>query len=60
MRQVKIREEIQFWRRLIQKWETSHGESAPQRMCDALANAEMRLNTLLLDERHDKIKAQFH
>jgi len=60
MGQVKIREEIQFWRRLIKKWEVTRGEPAPERMRDALANAEMRLDTLLLDEGCEGIEMLFH
>lgn len=39
---VKIREEIEFWRRFIGWWEARYGTPPPKRVYDALAYAEQR------------------
>jgi len=60
MRQEKIREEIQFWRRLIEKWEITRGKPAPERMEEALAMAEVRLNRAIVEGGRQKIRSLFH
>ena len=44
MRLEKNRQEIRFWRRLIEKWEATFHEPPPERMLEALEDAERRLN----------------
>ncbi len=44
MRPEKNRQEIRFWRRLIEKWEATFPEPPPERMLEALEDAERRLN----------------
>ena len=60
MRQEKIREEIRFWRRLIEKWEITRGEPAPERMQEVLAMAEVRLNRVIAADGRGKIRSLFH
>jgi len=60
MRQEKTREEIRFWRRLIEKWEITRGGRAPERMHEALAAAERRLEIAIADEDREKVRSLFH
>lgn len=60
MRQEMINEEIRFWRRLIEKWEITRGEPAPDRMRDALATAEMRLEMAVAEDGCEQTRRLFH
>jgi hypothetical protein len=60
MRHEKVREEIRFWCRLIEKWEATRGEPAPERMHEALAAAERRLQTLTAEECRVRIGILLH
>lgn len=55
-----IREEIRFWRRLIGRWESAHLEPPPERMQQALAAAEGRLETALANAGREKSEGLFH
>jgi hypothetical protein len=60
MQHEKIREEISFWCRLIEKWEITRGEPVPERMHEALANAEIRLISATADDGGDETRRLFH
>jgi hypothetical protein len=60
MRQEKIREEIRFWRRLIEKWEATRREPVPERMREAIAAAERRLDIAVADEGRPTFRGLFH
>ena len=49
-REALLREEILFWQKLLEEWEHSTHEPAPDRMRDALALAMYRLELYLADE----------
>jgi len=60
MIQAKAKQEIRFWRRLIERWETARGEQAPERMYEALAAAERRLEIAVGGDGCERITGSFH
>jgi hypothetical protein len=60
MRHEGIREEVLFWRRLIEKWEVTRGQPVPARMHEALAAAERRLEGSITGGGRERLGTVLH